>query len=198
MFATPRWKILETLAMNPSSPVELSKKMKTSVAYVSQQLRLLETAGLLDKVKTGKVEAGKPRSVFSVIKEIAFLTLLVKNTPIKRPIYMTEKSKILLRIWAIENREVVEALEEFYFLIGSNLKDINAIFFDSGLSSIYVVSSSKGVASKVAGFSKEYKGKISANVISEDSLTVRKFGNLIVLYDLTNLASKIKPVVKDE
>ena len=51
-----RWKILEFLAHKPSSPSEVSKHIKTSVAYVSQQLKLLEVAGLIVKEKTGSVE----------------------------------------------------------------------------------------------------------------------------------------------
>jgi DNA-binding MarR family transcriptional regulator len=63
-FTSPRWKVLEILAKTPSSPMEISKQLNTSIAYISQQLKLLEAAGLVTKVRTRATERGKPRTLF--------------------------------------------------------------------------------------------------------------------------------------
>ena len=47
LFSSTRWEILELLSKEKLSPIELSLKINTTSANISQQLRLLELAGLV-------------------------------------------------------------------------------------------------------------------------------------------------------
>jgi len=71
--ASPRWEILQILTQKPSSPIEIAAKINTTVSFVSQQLKLLEAASLVKKARTGAVEKGKPRTLFLLSKEIAYI-----------------------------------------------------------------------------------------------------------------------------
>lgn len=142
--SSQRWAILEILAKRPSSPIEISKELGTSVAYVSQQLKLLDAAKLVEKEKTGLVERGKPRNVFSLAKELLHLTALTRGFPAKKTLYLNEHHKIILRIWLLEDNALHEVLERFYWAIKTELSDIEAIFLDSSKKSrLVVVSDSK-------------------------------------------------------
>ena len=66
--ASPRWEILKIISERPSSPIEIGEKTKTTVSFVSQQLKLLEAAQIVSKEKTGAFEKGKPRNLFQYPK----------------------------------------------------------------------------------------------------------------------------------
>ena len=74
-----KWDIIKILAEKPSSPLELAKKLGTTIANISQQLRLLQTAGLTKKKRTGTGKPGKPRMVFSLSDDYALITIISKG-----------------------------------------------------------------------------------------------------------------------
>jgi predicted transcriptional regulator len=92
-----KWEILEILASTPSSPLELSKKLNTTIANISQQLRLLQTANLVKKQKTGSAQPGKPRMIFSLSNNYAFITVLSKGFAKKKLIKISQKQKEVLK-----------------------------------------------------------------------------------------------------
>lgn len=83
--ASPRWEILKIISEKPSSPIEIAKKTKTTVSFISQQLKLLEAARIVSKEKTGAFEKGKPRNLFSISKDVVYLTMLTKGFGEKNP-----------------------------------------------------------------------------------------------------------------
>ncbi len=52
LFTGSKWELLEQLAKRPQSTSELAKKLRTSQANVSQQLRQLELAGIVSRERT--------------------------------------------------------------------------------------------------------------------------------------------------
>ena len=46
-----KWQIIEQLAKKKQSPLELAEKLNTTIANISQQLRLLELSNLVKKKK---------------------------------------------------------------------------------------------------------------------------------------------------
>jgi len=54
LLSSARWDILKIISEKPSSPIQIAEKLNTTVSHVSQQLRLLEAAGLVTKKKTGE------------------------------------------------------------------------------------------------------------------------------------------------
>ena len=114
-FSNPRWRILEIIAKKPSSPLEISHEMNTSVAYISQQLKLLETAQLITKKRTGFSDKGKPRTVFSLKGDMAYLSILTKDLQKKNLMYLSDRQNAILKIWSIDNPVFREELESLYF-----------------------------------------------------------------------------------
>ena len=92
-----KWDIIEILASKPLSPIELSEKLNTTIANISQQLRLLQTANLLKKQKIQSTGPGKPRTLFSLSDDYAFIIIMSKGFAKKKLIKITSKQKEVLK-----------------------------------------------------------------------------------------------------
>ncbi|MBD3354541.1 ArsR family transcriptional regulator [Candidatus Woesearchaeota archaeon] len=92
-----KWEIIQLLASKSYAPLELSKKLDTTIANISQQLRLLQTAGLVKKKKTGSAKPGKPRTLFSLSDNYAFITVFSKNFAEKKLIKISKRQKEVLK-----------------------------------------------------------------------------------------------------
>ena len=184
-FSESRWKILEILAVNSSSPLEISRKINTSVAYVSQQLKLLEAAKLIVKEKTGLVEKGKPRSLYDISKELLHLTALIKGGSMKKLIYLSDYHKIILKIWLLENSESHYYIEKLYWRIEEDLKDIKSILINNSkqIPAILIVTDSKTLKLKINSFLKEINNWLECYIISEQELKKVSHENLFSIYD---------------
>ena len=93
-----KWELLQLLAKKRQSPSELAKKLKTTIANVSSQLRLLQTAGLIksEKARLGK---GKPRTVYSLADQFAFIVLLADGIAKAERIKLTTDQLKVLKKW---------------------------------------------------------------------------------------------------
>jgi len=194
-FSSPRWKILEIIAKEPSSPIEISNQLNTTVSYVSQQLKLLEAAQIIIKKKTGLVQKGKPRSVYSISKEILLITTLMNNFPAKKIIHLTDYHKIILKIWLIENSDIHYYIEKFYWKIESYIKDIEGIFIDiSGkkpkIIVVSEVSNFKKLKQKIESFIKEESEFVDCIMISKSNLKKISEKNLHPIHNPNFLLSE--------
>jgi predicted transcriptional regulator len=181
LLSSPRWRILEILASDPSSPMEISALMETSVAYISQQLKLLEAAGIVKKEKTGKAEKGKPRNLYSISNEFLHITLLVKGSPKRKSIKINEHQKIVINIWMLPDEKVHHIIEKFVWELDSEINDIKGIYLDDSRvkSVLHVISDSKKVNSKSASFDKLYGSLLDVKVDGEE----RDFSGMYPIYD---------------
>jgi predicted transcriptional regulator len=188
-FSAHRWDILEILARKPSSPIEISEQIKTSVSYVSQQLQLLEAADIVIKNRTGLVEKGQPRTLFSLSKEILHITALMNRSPAKKLIYLTDYHNLILRIWLLENSELHYLIEKLYWKIEEEIDQISGVFVDisSKKPKVLVVSDSKKIKQRLDSFMVETEKRIDCLIVSRNDL--KKFPNesLHSIYDPNNL-----------
>lgn len=90
-----KWEILNILAQKPSAPLEIAKTLQTTIANVSQQLRLLEAAGLVTRKKVPNSQAGKPRALFSLKEDFCDIIIVTKDSADKRHIKLTPKQAFL-------------------------------------------------------------------------------------------------------
>ena len=51
MFTEQKWNIIKALSENKYSPLQLAEKLDTTMANISQQLRLLEASNIVKKEK---------------------------------------------------------------------------------------------------------------------------------------------------
>lgn len=173
------------VAKKPSSPIEISEQLQTSVSYVSQQLKLLEAANLVTKQKTGAVERGKPRTVYSLAKEVVHLTALINSYPLKKVIPLTDYHKIMLRIWLIENSNHHYFISKLYWGIEDLIDDVSAILIDtnSRKTKLVVISDSKKIMSRVELFLKQTNDSISCQIISLSDVNKLVMDDFFPIYD---------------
>lgn len=160
--ASPRWEILKIISERPSSPIEIAEKTKTTVSFISQQLKLLEAAQLVSKEKTGAFEKGKPRNLFSISKDLFYLIILTNGFGEKKSLDLEDYQKSILKIWSLENKSLQHFLEDLIYRIKNNLNEIDAIFLDLKKSNplVIIFSEDKKIQQTVDTFSKKYEEKI--------------------------------------
>jgi predicted transcriptional regulator len=191
---SPRWEILKIIAEKPSSPVEISEKLKTTVSYVSQQLKLLDAANLLTKEKTGAFEKGKPRTLFGLSNELFYLTLLGKEVSIKKLVRLTEYHKSILKIWLLNDVSYHYPIEKIYWRLEESLEELEGIYIDNSNSipKLIVISESKKLKQKIDDFTKTLKIKIDCNFLQRSGLKKFSSKDLIVLNDPNHLVDELK------
>lgn len=180
---SPKWEILQIISNKPSSPMEIAEKINTSVAYVSQQLKLLDAIGLIKKERTGNVEKGKPRTLFKLSKEIAYLSLLTHGFSEKKLLELTNHHKSLLKIWLFTNTSLHKELEKFYMKLEENLEKVRAIYIDISkpVPVIQIISDSKELKEKIFSFYKKFSGGFKYDFVSESQIK-NKEKDFVTLY----------------
>lgn len=73
LFTASKWDILTLLADGPKSPLELARLTRTSMANVSQQIRLLEFAGLVSGSRIPNREKEKPRILYALARSQVYI-----------------------------------------------------------------------------------------------------------------------------
>lgn len=174
--ASPRWEILQIISAQPSSPMEISEKLNTTVSYVSQQLKLLEATGLVKKERTGSVEKGKPRTLFSISNELVYLIPLSKEFTSKKAIYLGDYHKFILKIWFTEKEPLQKQLYSILFQIGDNLDKVKLVCVDLSKQTerILIITEEKPIKDLFARF----KSVFPIEFISEnyfDKLDIAKY-----------------------
>ncbi len=182
--ASPRWEILRIISERPSSPIEIAEKTKTTVSFVSQQLKLLEAAQIVHKEKTGAFEKGKPRNLFSISKDVFYLIVLTNGFGDKRTLQLDSYQKSILRIWFLENKFLQAFLEELLYRIKSSFNLIDAIFIDlTKISpSIIIFLDDKKTQQVIDAFFKKSEEKIKLEFFSISDLGKLNLSSFFSIY----------------
>jgi predicted transcriptional regulator len=182
--ASPRWEILKIISERPSSPIEIAEKTKTTVSFVSQQLKLLEAAQIVSKEKTGAFEKGKPRNLFSISKDLFYLILLTNGFGEKRSLDLNNYQKSLLKVWFLENRPLQSFLEDFLYRIKDNFSGINALFIDTKkiIPSIIIFLEDKKLQQIIDAFSKKSEEKAKFEFYSFSDLDKLNLSSFFPVY----------------
>jgi len=161
--------------------MELAAEINTTSANISQQLRLLELGGLVKSEKTSNVDKGKPRVIYSLAGDNAYLILSSPNFTDKKMISLSPYHNFMMRSWFLENSEHHPLMSQVYLELKDNLKKIKIIAAESGaFLTIYIVAN------------KEFKvkiGKVRVKFIDEDSLRKK---SAVVLYDPNGIYSEVR------
>ena len=97
LFTSTKWEIIEALSVKSHSPLELSKKLNTTMANISQQLRLLEALDLVKKKKVSNRDKGKPRTLYSLSADYAYIILFAQGVAQKKLIQLAPSTKTIVR-----------------------------------------------------------------------------------------------------
>lgn len=105
-FSESKWNILSELSKAPKSPIELSKIFNTTVANISQQLRLMEALGIVAKTKISNSKKGKPRTQYFIKDDIYYMVRLGKNFATKKSIKPEPHSAYIFNVFSkIEQKD---------------------------------------------------------------------------------------------
>ncbi len=189
---SPRWEILKILAKSPSSPIELAEILGTTVAYMSQQLKLLDAANLVVKTKTGASEKGKPRSIYRLVNEKIYFASLFEDLSIKKVINAEDYHKAVMKIWSIENSSLHFYFEKLYFKLEENKKDIERIYLDLSYPKFVVVSSSSKLKSLILSFIGRFPKKVDCDFVNESQMKNVPAEGLVVIYGPSLEDKKLK------
>jgi DNA-binding transcriptional regulator GbsR (MarR family) len=128
LFTSPKWDIIEKISLEPLSPMQLAEKLNTSIANMSQQLRLLEVAGLVKKKKVSERAKGKPRVMFSLSEDFCYLVAASDGFAKKKLLKLEKHHNFILRTLIVEESHLHEELLEFYFRIKPYLEKVAAVY----------------------------------------------------------------------
>ena len=94
-----KWEIIEIISKQPSSPSDLAKRLNTTIANISQQLRLLQTAGLVKRKKISQLKPGKPRTQFSLADDYCVIISISPDFAKKKLIKIKPDQKKVIKKW---------------------------------------------------------------------------------------------------
>jgi predicted transcriptional regulator len=129
LFTATKWDILKVLEKGPKSPLEISNALGSSLANVSQQLRLLEMAGVVTSKRVSNRDKDKPRILYSLAGNLSYLIATSDKFVDKKMLSLTERNKIILRIWFLDDANLRYALEKAFWQIEPQLEHITKITY---------------------------------------------------------------------
>src|SRR3989338_1644421 len=130
MFVDQKWKILEILAHEELSPLEISEKTNTTISNISQQLKLLELSGFVTKKRISNRDRGKPRMIYQLANNYSYLISIMNDFTKKKLLRLTPHNRLILKIWFLEDTELHYYMEKVYWTIEKHLKEISLIAID--------------------------------------------------------------------
>src|SRR3989344_185720 len=130
LFTEQKWNILSLLSKERLSPLQLSKKSNTTMANISQQLRLLEASSLVGKTKIPNRDKGKPRTLFHLTKDFAYMINVNGGFAGKKMIELDQHHKSIMSIWFVKDRSLHYFLEKWLWKIEPHMPMIDAILFN--------------------------------------------------------------------
>ncbi len=130
LYTAAKWDILKSLAKSKKAPIELAEEANTSVSNISQSLRFLELAGLIKSERLSNRDKGKPRVMYSLAKDIAYIIVTSQGFVQKKQLDLDIRKKIYLKIWLFENKNTHRFLEKAIEGIEKDLSNYEGIFLD--------------------------------------------------------------------
>ncbi|MBR9692792.1 helix-turn-helix domain-containing protein [Candidatus Woesearchaeota archaeon] len=127
LFTASKWEILQHLGDQPLSPLQLSECSSTSLANISQQLRLLEMAGLVTSERVPNRDKGQPRILYRLAGDQGYFISTSTDFVEKGLFKLSSYNKIILKIWFYEDANVRYVLEKAFWRIEENLANIKRL-----------------------------------------------------------------------
>ena len=127
LFTASKWDILQKLAEQPLSPLELAERSSTSLANISQQLKLLEVAGLVTCERIRNRDKGLPRLKYRLAKDQGYFISTSSEFAEKKLCALTAHNKAILRIWFYGDAATKYVLEKAFWKLEPLLSKIERL-----------------------------------------------------------------------
>ncbi|MFH0875852.1 MAG: winged helix-turn-helix domain-containing protein [archaeon] len=212
VFVESKWKILSALCEKESSPIELSKKLKTTLANISTQLRLLEALGLVKKQKIPNTQKGKPRTIFSLAKEFSYVTLVKKNYCSKKLIKLDKIDDAIFSIYFLNDSALHYYLFKFFFMFEEVLKECESLSYlginGNDIELVVISSKKEELINKFANVAYTYNGNtrkiitfvytiddIKQGLNNKEAFFTGVVARSFTLYDKNNVILPLKEIL---
>lgn len=198
LFVESKWGILKLLSESGYSPLELAEKLNTSISNISQQLRLLEMAGLVQKVKIQNRDKGKPRMIFSIAGDFLYSIAVTRSSVQKKLLSLNSRQRMMMQIWHLEEG-LQYYLEKFFWKLEDKVPHIQAMALDQSSKSLkvlVVVPSTGGERKGVIKISDLNQSKEIEYQLFTPEEFAKKFlslSNLYPLYDPNDVLFAMRP-----
>jgi predicted transcriptional regulator len=126
LFTTAKWAILEQLSKRSMSPLEISNYVNTSLANISQSLRLLELAGIVTSKRVPNRDKGLPRIIYSLKADFALPITIGKNSAHKELMQIGRHRKATLNAWHYPNKKYQPVIEKLYEITNLHVEGIGS------------------------------------------------------------------------
>src|SRR3989344_145053 len=130
LFTSSKWDILKCLESGKKSPIDLAKESNTSIANISQQLRLLELAGFVKSERISNREKGLPRILYSLAGNYSYIVVGSEGFVDKRFLRLDHYQKSILKIWFLEDKAVQHYIERFFWNIAPYIDSLKFVGLD--------------------------------------------------------------------
>jgi DNA-binding MarR family transcriptional regulator len=127
LFTGSKWDILTSLSSKKRSPLELAQESKTSIANISQQLRLLEMAGLVSSERVPNRDRGQPRILYRIPEAKAFIVSTSPGTVRKGFVALSPARQALIGCWLTAPNESIELIDRFLLSNAAHIEKTKAI-----------------------------------------------------------------------
>jgi predicted transcriptional regulator len=164
LFTATKWDILKTLERGAQSPIEIAKQLNSSLANISQQLRLLEMAGVVTSKRVSNRDKDKPRILYSLAGNLSYLIATSDKFVDKKLLSLSERNKVVLHIWFLDDQHIRYALEQAFWQIEKQLEQITKLTFvgvEKGVPVLEVAGDVKAVKLHVSGQFSEVELRVS-------------------------------------
>ncbi len=106
MLDDTRWSILEEVARGSKTMSEIAERVGSSVANVSQHLKLLEAYDYVSKEKDAEGKPGRPQNVYALSKDFSLIAFAEQPTAERKVLDLKDRyHKLILRILLLEDEE---------------------------------------------------------------------------------------------
>ncbi len=130
LYTSSKWDILKALELGSKSPIDLAKEANTSLANVSQQLRLLELAGIVKSERIPNRDKGQPRIMYSLSGNNSYLLVTSPEFVEKKSILLQKHQLELIKIWFCEDTSLHYYMEKLYWENEERFSKLKIFAFD--------------------------------------------------------------------
>jgi hypothetical protein len=130
--AGSKWQILKILSKSPQTPKQLAEKLGTTIANMSQQLKLLEAYGYLKKARADRgpnSRKGKDlRVLYTLVKGKTWLTSVGPGNVKRKELKLTPDTSLMINLLLSDYKEEIPFILNF-FMNHSVVEHIDSAYY---------------------------------------------------------------------